>query len=276
MKGTLPVIICCQRHSWQHCLWCLALLVFLHSASSSSASEDDCFFRYVGPSVSSVACSVERGAWFISTDSSAMKNAGCLLGGKGCSEKRHVPSMTEIPPSPPPLLAKNKQYQALAMIAESIVPRTWWREGFADPQLLLTTTDSELPRKQFDVSDLSSKKLKNLLQCVTRQQFIRKSFAFDEEEPIKGEAKCTAMADPVVATFLRLWQTGDNSVNFGGKLIKEFGSERMIWTPEKEVDGELLVSALQVLDHFYANYGSVWTGCFKFDKSSPCRGALAG
>ena len=32
----------------------------------------------------------------------------------------------------------------------------------------------------------------------------------------------------------------------------------------------------QVLEHFYANYGGVWTGCFKFEKSSSCRGALAG
>ena len=274
MKGTLPIRIRCQRYSWQHCFWCLALLASLHSTSSSS--EDDCFFRDVSPSVSSVACSVERGAWYISTDSSAMKKAGCLLGGKGCSEKRHVPTMTEIPASPPPPPSNNPEYQALAMKAESIVPRTWWREGFADEQLLLTTTDSELPRKQFDVSDLRNKKLKNLLQCVTRQQFIRKSFAFDEEGPVKGELKCTAMTDPAVASFLLLWQTGDNSVNFGGKLLQEFGTHRMIWTPQKEVDGELLVSALKVLDHFYANYGSVWTGCFKFDKSSPCRGALAG
>jgi hypothetical protein len=274
MKGTSSVTMSRQRFSWQHCVQCLALLVVLHS--TSSAAEDDCFFRDVGPSVSSIACSVERGAWYISTDSSAMKNAGCLLGGKGCGEKRHVPTMTEIPASPPPLSSKNKQYQALAMKAESIVPKTWWREGFADAQLLLTTTDRELPRKQFDVSDLRNKKMKNLLQCVTRQQFIRKSFAFDEEGPVKGELKCTAMADPAVASFLLLWQTGDNSVNFGGKLIKESGSERMIWTPEEESDGELLVSALLVLDHFYANYGSVWTGCFKFDKSSPCRGALAG
>ena len=33
---------------------------------------------------------------------------------------------------------------------------------------------------------------------------------------------------------------------------------------------------LQVLDHFYTNYGGVWTGCFRFEKSSACRGALAG
>ena len=32
----------------------------------------------------------------------------------------------------------------------------------------------------------------------------------------------------------------------------------------------------QVLDYFYSNYGGVWTGCFKFERSSACRGALAG
>ena len=34
--------------------------------------------------------------------------------------------------------------------------------------------------------------------------------------------------------------------------------------------------SVQVLDHFYTNYGGVWTGCFRFEKSSACRGALAG
>ena len=84
------------------------------------------------------------------------------------------------------------------------------------------------------------------------------------------------MTEPVVASFLVQWQTGDNSENFGGKLIKESGSERMVWAPIQENDGKLLVSALQVLDHFYTNYGGVWTGCFKFDMSPSCRGALAG
>jgi hypothetical protein len=36
--------------------------------------------------------------------------------------------------------------QELALTAESIVPKTWWRQGFANEQLLLTTNDRELPR----------------------------------------------------------------------------------------------------------------------------------
>ena len=263
-----------QRYGCLLNLWCIALLIFLPSTSS----EDDCVFRDVGYSVSSIACAVERGAWYLPSDSSAIKNVGCLLGANRCSKKRPVPTKDDIPPSPPPPSAMNKQYQALATTAEEIVPKTWWREGFADPQLLLTANDSELPRKQFDVSRLRNKKLKNLLQCVTRQQFIRKSYAFDKYETHSGakESKCTAMSEPVVASFLLQWQTGDNSENFGGKLIKESGSERMVWAPIQENDGKLLVSALQVLDHFYANYGGVWTGCFKFDMSPSCRGALAG
>jgi hypothetical protein len=131
------------------------------------------------------------------------------------------------------------------MAAESIVPKTWWREGFANPQLMLTATDKELPRKQFDASRIRNKKLKNLLQCVTRQQFIRKSFPFDStpEESSPGPDKCTAMTDPVVISFLEQWKEGDNSANYGGELRGE--GDKAVWIPKGE--GKLLVSALQVI-----------------------------
>ena len=260
------------------CLFNLLFLALLIFSPSSSSEGDDCVFRDVSPAVASIACAVERGAWFISSDSSAIRNVACLLGAHRCSKKRSVPTENEITPSPLPPPAKNEQYQALASKAEEIVPKTWWRVGFADQQLLLTMNDSELPRKQFDVSKRRNKKLKNLLQCVTRQQFIRKSLSFDKNETYSeaGAPECTAMTDPVVTSFLAQWQTGDNNENFGGKIVKESGSQRMVWGPAQDGDGKLLVSALQVLDHFYANYGSVWTGCFRLEKSPSCRGALAG
>jgi hypothetical protein len=98
---------------------------------------------------------------------------------------------------------------------------------------------------------LRNKKLKNLLQCVTRQTFIRKSFAFDLEPEIDAvvATRCTAMSDPVVISFLAQWSTGDNSQLFGGEFRKEKGSDRMVWSPKDTGDGKLLVSALQV-QHF--------------------------
>jgi hypothetical protein len=188
-----------------------------------------------------------------------------------------VPLPEDVKPSPPPPPAKNKEYQKLSMIAEEIVPKTWWRDAFADEKLLLTRNDRDLPRKQFDTSRVRNKKLKNMLQCVTRQQFIRKSYDFDRAGELDAQAasKCTAMAEPVVKSFLALWNTADASTMFGGEM-KRTESGTMLWTPKEAGDGKLLVSALEVLDHFYSQYGGVWTGCFKMEKSPACRGALAG
>lgn len=236
------------------------------------ALEDTCAFEDISPAIAAILCAVERKAWTISSTSAAVKNAGCLLGGDRCKAKRHVPTEAEVEPSPPPPAAKNKQYQALAMTAEKVVPKTWFREAFADKQFLLATSDRDLPRKQFDASRLRNKKLKNILQCTTRQQFIRKAFAFSESQ--EDAAKCTAMNEPVVKAFFNLWNAGDTQENFGGELVPR--GKGYIWTPKKEGDGKLLVSAMEVLDHFYEGYGGIWTGCFKMEYSAPCRGALAG
>jgi hypothetical protein len=238
-----------MRSQGMFTVWHFVILVCIVSQKAFSLSaDDDCKFQDLSPSVASVVCAVERGAWFISSNSSAVKNAGCLLGAERCNRKRHVPTQKEISPSPPPPASKSKAYQDLALAAEKIVPKTWWRDGFADPQLLLTSNDRELPRKQFDASRLRNKKLKNLLQCVTRQTFIRKSFAFDLEPEIDAvvATKCTAMSDPVVISFLAQWNIGDNNQLFGGEFKKEKGSDRMVWAPKDSGDGKLLVSALQV------------------------------
>jgi len=191
------------------CCWCN------HVATTvDTALEDTCAFEDLSPAIAAILCAVERKAWVLSPTSSAVKNAGCLLGGDRCKAVRHVPTEAEVQPSPPPPAAKNKQYQALAMKAEKVVPKTWWREAFADKQFLLSSNDRDLPRKQFDASRLRNKKLKNILQCTTRQQFIRKSFPFSV--PQADASKCTAMGEPVVKAFQALWQTGDTAALSGG------------------------------------------------------------
>jgi hypothetical protein len=184
----------------------------------------------------------------------------------------------EVGKSAAPPAAKNKQYQALAMKAEELVPKTWWREGFDNSLLLLSKEDSDLPRKQFDIGRLSNKKLKNMHQCVTRQQFIRRSFAGDEEADAEkgGTAAaggCSAMSQTVVKHFFELWTAQSAWELFGGEIVSKSASSE--WAPASSGDGLVLVSAIEVLQHFYANYGGVWTGCFKLEKSSSCRGALA-
>ena len=47
------------------------------------------------------------------------------------------------------------------------------------------------------------------------------------------------------------------------------------WIPSNENKGNLLITALEVLEHFYAKVGGIWTGCFKLKDSPDCRGAVA-
>jgi len=120
-----------------------------------------------------------------------------------------------------------------------------------------------------------NKKLKNILQCVTRQQFIRKNFAFDAAiptDPVTGQqliSGCKAMEESSVQAFYALWKK-DRAL-LGGLYKKTDG----FWYPDEAQDGKLLVAAMEVLEHFYGNYGGIWTGCFKLEKSAECRGALA-
>jgi hypothetical protein len=104
-------------------------------------------------------------------------------------------------------------------------------------------------RKQFDSKRLRNKKLKNILQCVTRQQFIRKSYDFNDNAISIDGDKCKAMSSTVVKTFFELWGKNDNNVHFGGGFKVLNGHK--VWIPTSEDDGKLLVSALQVLDLFY-------------------------
>ena len=188
-----------------------------------------------------------------------------------------VPTAEMVPPSPPPKAAKNKMYQELAMKAERVVPKVWWRDGFASDLLLLSHNDTELPRKQFDASSLSNKKLKNLYQCVTRQQFIRKTLDLSAQKDnlisSSSQERCTSMDKAVVQNFFSLWSA--EAELLGGKISTDVNG-RKTWTPTRLENGKLLLSALEVLELFFAVAGGIWTGCFKLERSQYCRGALAG
>jgi hypothetical protein len=92
---------------------------------------------------------------------------------------------------------------------------------------------------------------------------IRKPLSF------YGEKQCRSMTDPVVINFWKLWE--NDKMRLGG----EFDSNKE-WKPSQSDNGQLLVAAFEVLDHFFMNYGGIWTGCFKLERTPACRGALAG
>jgi hypothetical protein len=146
-----------------------------------------CFYHeHVSPVIQHLLCAVESGQWGISPQSRAMKEIACLIdqtaNGDRCRGTRPIPTEEDTPASPPPPNARNKDYQRYAEKAEELVPRTWWRAGFASDALLLSHNDKELPRKTFDErSSVKNKKLKNLHQCVTRQAFIRQAYAFGSD-----------------------------------------------------------------------------------------------
>jgi hypothetical protein len=188
-----------------------------------------------------------------------------------------VPTMEEVPASPPPKSSRNRFYQELATKAELVVPSTWWRKGFASDLLLLSHNNTDLPRKQFDSNRIRNKKLRNIYQCVTRQQFIRKTLDLTSERDTvvdaKSSEKCVAMEEPTIKLFYKIWMT--QSKTYGGRLETD-SKGGTTWVPLFEENGKLLLAALDVLEHFYSTIGGIWTGCFKIERSNTCRGALAG
>ena len=86
------------------------------------------FYGELSPAIRSILCAVEVKEWLISAQSTAMIQAGCLLGRNKCDEVLSVPKQDDVPPSPAPKQARNRKYQELAETAESLVPNTWWRE----------------------------------------------------------------------------------------------------------------------------------------------------
>lgn len=184
----------------------------------------------------------------------------------------------QVPASQPPPSARIPQYQELALKAEKVVPRVWWREGFADDKLLLSRNNDELPKKLYDgTSTLSNKKLKNIYQCVTRQQFMRKAYDFQHfNNTISKREKvvCMAMDQQVVKDFHKLWS--EHSLDLDGSYTVSKDGKNKLWYPNQSNRGQLIMAASEVMEHFYLNYGGVWTGCFALEKFPECRGALAG
>lgn len=246
--------------------------------------KNKCIIKDVTQPIQSILCAIETKLWNISSKSTAMLNAGCLLGNNRCNNIMYIPKQHEVLPSPAPPDALNKDYQKLAMIAEKSVPKIWWRDGFANDMLLLTHNASELPRRQFNLRQLSNKKLRNIYQCVTRQIFIRKSFDF---KILPNISKCNAMNERVVMNFYELWNK-ERELLGSSFIYNNYSHDKFdIWFPntiKKGNDNEvnstttntLLVSAIEVLHYFYMNYGGIWTGCFRLDKEPDCRGAIAG
>jgi hypothetical protein len=161
-------------------------------------------------------------------------------------------------------------YQQLAEAAERVVPKIWWRDGFANDPLLLSHNDNDLPKVGLRESMARNKKLKNLYQCVTRQVFIRKAYDFSEAaiSPVKN--KCTLMEDPDVQAFMEMWKASGGSMGLlGGEKTAQEG-----W--KAPASSELRRKAMGVIDSFLmGGFGGIWTGCFKLERSFNCRAALA-
>ena len=122
------------------------------------AKEDKCFKGGdVSDALASITCSVELGEWVISKQSTSYKNAGCLIGShwdgrNRCDGRIPAPKETAVSKSSAPRDSLSKEYKRLAEKAEELVPKTWWREGFANDLLLLSHNDKEAPLRQFNIN----------------------------------------------------------------------------------------------------------------------------
>lgn len=216
--------------------------------------------------VEMAVCNVEYGVLQFK-NREVLQKAACYIGKGRCSKVFPPPLPHTVPPSEPPPAARNKRYQELATIAEKSVPDTWWRKGFADEKLLLSHNNNELPTKLFESHSFSNKKLKNIYQCTTRQQFIRKSYNFDNAVSAKN-----VFSEYVIQNFYEKWK---NSVYFcNNRNCKDILTDRIFQL--EFLDSGLVQSASAVLDYFYVEYGGIWTGCFGIESLPEYRGAFAG
>ena len=87
-------------------------------------------------------------------------------------------------------------------------------------------------------------------------------------------ATASVSKEKVLQAFQTNWKT--DLTLLGGEWINDQSSGVTQWYAKNGDDRKILVSALEVLEHFYTNYGGIWTGCFKFENSPQLRGALAG
>lgn len=264
----------------------ILILSLLFIFSYVQSNQNSCEFHDLSPPIHAILCAVENGLWKVTLQADKYKKKDCLLGKNRCDAPMSIPTISEVPPSPPPPNARNPQYQELALKAEKVVPKIWWRDGFASEKLLLSKGNDDLPKKLFDsTSTLSNKKLKNIYQCVTRQQFMRRSYDFrlykvDNMTNISSRTGkdqsnvCIAMESQVVKDFFKLWHSHRNDLD--GSYSTGNDGKTQVWFPKLSNQGQLVMAASEVMEHFYMNYGGVWTGCFAYEKFPECRGAMAG
>ena len=129
-----------------------------------------------------------------------------------CQKPRIVPKDGEIEVSKAPPAAKNLEYQRLATEAEKAVPQIWWRKGYRDNKLFLSDKSSQ-PFVFLGNRPVRTKKLRNIYQCVTRQDFIRqaRNFTLAKSLPIgevslkhKSKSKCATLSNSIVQLFAKL------------------------------------------------------------------------
>jgi hypothetical protein len=234
--------------------------------------EKDCGFSSLSPAIHSILCAVESEDWTFPKELSTFQYLGCLIDDNHpkrwnrCIAPLNIPTPNETPKSPPPPAAKMIEYQKLAMIAENLVPKTWWREGYASPALLLSHNATQLPKRLLNTGLIRNKKLKNIVLCVTRQVFIRDSYSFS----VSSEGSKCSSAKPV-SSFFAAWQRDKQSL--AGSFKQSNGHD--IWQPSSADNGNLLVLAIEAFDYFVSNYGGIWKGCFGLKEDGYCRGGLA-
>lgn len=250
------------------------LLYILSLCLLRAQSDELCAFHDLSPPIQSILCGVEKG--FLTITLKDDKSKECWLGKKYCTEAVKVPLQSEVPPSPPIEESSNLQYRELAQRAESIIPKTWWREGFADEKLVLTKNLGYLPKKLLDMRSESNRKLKSLHRCVSRTHFMRQSFDYANYKPKPNTNTshiCKAMEDGVVKTFFKLWNIHREDLDGSYSLGRD--NRTSIWFPKRSNRSYLTKTASYVLEYFYAHYSSVHA-CFGLVEYMDCRGALAG
>ena len=265
---------------------------------------EECDVKGVSPAIKSIFCNIENKIWYIDQSSDGFKAVGCLLGKNNemCQKPRIVPKDGEIEVSKAPPAAKNLEYQRLATEAEKAVPQIWWRKGYRDNKLFLSDKSSQ-PFVFLGNRPVRTKKLRNIYQCVTRQDFIRqaRNFTLAKSLPIgevslkhKSKSKCATLSNSIVQLFAKLWPK--NMDTLGGYIQKGIDGN-MQWIPlsnatydgiesqdrkviskfEGNVDEKSIAGLAQetVNAFLLSPVASIWTGCFKLMKSYHCRCALA-
>lgn len=97
------------------------LLIFLFKTVhlvNSSNDIDLCDYYGLNDAIKGILCAVETKQWFITSNSSALVNAGCLIGKNRCKEPLKAPSQHDLARSPPPPDARNKKYQELGQLQD--------------------------------------------------------------------------------------------------------------------------------------------------------------